>query len=135
MNLPLTLQLYQAAVSLGTGAVIGLVYDLLRAYRRNKKRGVSHGADALFWGLACVLLFFLGMRFGDGQLRIFMAVCALLGSIAYLLIFSPVILPLLCRGLEILVKRASARPAPSASFWKTTVSPSPAKPPRANWTP
>lgn len=89
---------------MGTGAVIGLVYDLLRAYRRNKKRGVSHGADALFWGLACVLLFFLGMRFGDGQLRIFMAVCALLGSIAYLLIFSPVILPLLCRGLEILVK-------------------------------
>ena len=102
MGLPLTFQLYQAAVSFGAGTLIALVYDLLRACRQRRARGISHLADALFWLFVCGTLFFLGMRFGGGQIRIFMACCALLGSISYRLMFSPSILPLFCKVLEIL---------------------------------
>ena len=60
MGLPLTFQLYQAAVSFGAGTLIALVYDLLRACRQRRARGISHLADALFWLFVCGTLFFSG---------------------------------------------------------------------------
>lgn len=40
------------------------------------------------WG-ACGMLFFCGIVFGNGRVRLYMALCLLLGATAYFLLLSP----------------------------------------------
>ena len=124
METPITLQLYQMGLSLAAGVGLGLVYDLLRALRRTV--GAAPAADAAFWCIACAGLFCLGMAPGQGQLRIFMAACAVAGAGAYLALGSPLLLPVLCRMLAFLgrILRFFLRPLGLAGrklkkFWKT----------------
>lgn len=119
MENPLTVQLYQAAASFLFGAAIALIYDIFRAYRRSRKGSIHHGADILFWCIACGALFYLGMGVGDGQLRIFMAAIAGLGGVGYLAGPSRWILPMLIGGLKILEKIWRFLLRPFQKAWKS----------------
>ncbi len=101
METPVAQQIVQAGNALAVGVGLALVYDGLRAWRRSVG-GRHHAADLLFWCVACGGLFLLGMAAGQGQLRLFMALCALAGSGTYFWLVSPVLLPFLCRGLAAL---------------------------------
>lgn len=103
MELPIALQLMQAAVSSGVGVGLGIVYDLLRALRWEWPRG-KHPADGLFWCVTVTALYLLGMSAGRGQLRIFMVCCAGLGGTGYFLLLSPVLFPQFRRGTGFLGK-------------------------------
>ena len=100
MENPTQLQLLQAAVFLSAGIAAGVVYDVCRAVRRCSGRVVQAAADILFVFAAASLLFVLAMLVGEGQLRIFMVGCTLLGAAAYSSLCSSTVVPLLCRGIR-----------------------------------
>ena len=94
-------QLIQALSSVLFGAVLGLLYDILRALRRTL--GVKNTpADLIFCLGTLSSLFYLGMSLGNGQLRIFMALFCAIGCALYLSCVTPFLLPLLIRLLELL---------------------------------
>ena len=117
METPVAQQIVQAGNALAVGVGLALVYDGLRAWRRSVG-GRHHAADLLFWCVACGGLFLLGMAAGQGQLRLFMALCALAGSGAYFWLVSPVLLPFLCRGLAALRRLGGYLALPGKKAWK-----------------
>ena len=68
------------------------------------RRTLQEILDLLFWLGACGMLFFCGIVFGNGRVRLYMALCLLLGATAYFLLLSP----WTRRALDILA-RAAAR--------------------------
>ena len=102
MELPPLVQLMQLGAALGLGALLGLLYDLLRAVRRSLARR-AWGFDLLYCLCCLAALFLLGMGCGEGQLRIFMAAAAALGVGLYLAIISPLLLPVLLRAANIIL--------------------------------
>ena len=100
MENPTQLQLLQAAVFFSAGIAVGVVYDVCRAVRRCSCRTVQAAADVLFVCMTAAMLFVLGMLVGEGQLRIFMMGCTVLGAAAYSRFCSSTVVPLLCRGIR-----------------------------------
>ena len=98
---PLT-QLAQAMGSIFFGGVLGLGYDMLRTLRRVTSLPKA-AADGLFCLGALAGLFWLGMDLGQGQLRIFMELFALLGTGLYLGCVSPFLLPALTKIAKTLI--------------------------------
>ena len=93
MEQPLWTQGSRFLLAVALGVAYGLHYDLLRGLRRNL-RWLTPLLDLWFvlsW-LVGNLLF--GLYAGDGQFRIYMLVGSLLGSAAYFLTLSRLILPL-----------------------------------------
>ena len=77
---PPQLQLMQALVFFSAGIAAGLLYDVGMALRRSFGTGAGETADVLFAVVLCSGLFVLGMLVGNGGVRIFMALCCLLGG-------------------------------------------------------
>ena len=100
MENPTQLQLLQAAVFFSAGIAVGGVYDVCRAVRRCSCRAVQAAADVLFVCMTAAMLFVLGMLVGEGQLRIFMAGCTVLGATGYSMVCSRAVVPLLCKGIR-----------------------------------
>lgn len=100
MENPTQLQLLQAAVFFSAGIAAGVVYDVCRAVRRCSGRVIQAVADILFVFAAASLLFVLAMLVGEGQLRIFMMGCTVLGATAYSSVCSATVVPLLCKGIR-----------------------------------
>lgn len=95
-------QLTQALSSVLFGAALGLLYDVLRAFRR--VLGVkSAAADLVFCLCTLCALFYLGMSLGEGQLRIFMTLFSGLGCALYLGCVTPFMLPPMVRLLRTLL--------------------------------
>jgi len=117
MENPINQQLYQAALSLAAGMGIGLVYDGLRAWRRSMGGRTHHAADLFFWFLACGGLYYLGMSVGQGQLRLFMALCAVLGAGAYFFTVSPFVVTGLCAVLGFLARLCRFLTRPIGILW------------------
>jgi len=100
-------QLWQLLVSLAAGGVLGFLYDLARALRRELKGSVTAAlTDLLFWVCAALMLFTLGMSTGQGQLRLFM-LCGVLGGAAvyFLTLSAPVIW--LCGKVYIMLEKVA----------------------------
>jgi len=88
-------QLYLLALSVATGAVIGVLYDLARAVRRRAARpAVGAVCDVLF-SLAAAGVFFLQVMQSGGELRIVGILGAALGCALYLVSLSRLVLPAL----------------------------------------
>ena len=82
MELSVSTQLTQAAVSFVTGAAIATLYDLFGIFRRSGYV-VVFLVDSIFWFVCGSVLFALGMGTGLGELRIFMIGCAFIGAVLY----------------------------------------------------
>ena len=70
MELPLGLQGAQLALSALLGAALGLIYDLLRAVRRQWPR-LTCAADVLFSLITLPALLLLGLYAGHGRFWLF----------------------------------------------------------------
>lgn len=112
MENPTQLQLLQALVFFSAGIAVGMVYDVCRAVRRCSGRTVQAAADVLFICAVASLLFVLGMLVGEGQIRIFMMGCMVLGAVAYSMVCSSTVVPLLCKGMRGLRRLAALMKVP-----------------------
>ena len=94
MGLPIRAQALSLLLALGTGAALGLLYDLLRPIRR---RGRDAVWDVLFCAASSSLCFLLALREENGRLAGGQLLGGLLGFCLYLHLFSPLFLPTLER--------------------------------------
>jgi hypothetical protein len=108
MEIAVSGQAAEAALSLALGAAVGIIYDLLRAIRRRLSgKAVTAIADGLFWIICAIGLFLLGFGVGHGRQRIFMTVLAFLGAVLYFLTASRIIFAfwmLVTGGIGIILK-------------------------------
>ena len=96
MELPISMQLQEAAASLLFGAVLGLVYDLMRAVRIKAGGPAVHILDILYCAFAAMAMFTLGIASGEGRLRVFMAIIAAAGAGLYFISFGRLVFPAAC---------------------------------------
>ena len=94
MGLPIRAQALSLLLALGTGAALGLLYDLLRPIRR---RGRDAIWDVLFCAASSSLCFLLALREENGRLAGGQLLGGLLGFCLYLHLLSPLFLPTLER--------------------------------------
>ncbi len=94
MGLPIRAQALSLLLALGTGAALGLLYDLLRPIRR---RGRDAVWDVLFCAASSSLCFLLALREENGRLAGGQLLGGLLGFCLYLHLLSPLFLPTLER--------------------------------------
>ena len=87
MSVSLQEQISTLFSCLAMGLGVGLLYDLVRLTL--PRRTLQEILDLLFWLGACGMLFFCGIVFGNGRVRLYMALCLLLGATAYFLLLSP----------------------------------------------
>ena len=77
-------QLGQLALALGLGAVLGLLFDVLRVPRRHARRAfLGVVLDAVFWLAVGLVVLAFGMAAGSGQVRLFMFLAIAAGWTGY----------------------------------------------------
>ena len=95
MGLSLSNQTLEFVFSAALGVVLGFLYDILRVIRGNTRANIVLSLfDLLYWIFAAAIVVWFAMTVQDGQLRIFSALGAILGSVMYFLVLSPLILKL-----------------------------------------
>lgn len=105
MDLPVYLQLRQAASSFAAGIAAALVYDVLAVLRLGARLRVL--PDIAFCAFLAAMYFFLGLEVGDGGLRIFMLVFIFLGMWAYFGLSRGKVRRLFCKIFTIIIKTAN----------------------------
>ena len=94
MGFALSEQLRALGASAALGAALALLYDLLRALRRPRRRGLTDLLDTLYCAALAVFGFFFALRIGDGELRLYMLFGALAGAVLFFSLLSPLLRPL-----------------------------------------
>lgn len=92
--------------ALQMGVYVSFLYDILRIYRRLFPHGLFWVSveDLFFWAYCSVEVFLLMHREGNGNLRWFAILGAMLGMGAYLKLVSPWLIKLSLKILEPLVR-------------------------------
>ena len=99
-------ELSDAGKAMLSGAMITLVYDLLRIFRRI----VRHGRlwmdleDALFWGWTSLWIFGVLYRINDGAFRIYTIVMMFLGMLGYHRYIGELLVAVVSGGLKRVLK-------------------------------
>ena len=84
MSLHPLAQLGQLALALGLGAVLGLLFDVLRVPRRHARRAFTRAVlDTVFCLSVGLVVFAFGMAAGSGQVRLFMFLAIAAGWTGY----------------------------------------------------
>ena len=94
MELPVSLQAWQFALSFVLGFVLAAVYDLFRALRRGW-RLLTRPLDALYCLILLAALLLFALYPGRGDFRVFFYPGILLGALLWFLTLSPLFLRLL----------------------------------------
>lgn len=83
-------QAYVFVIYILSGILIGIFFDIFRVYRRSFKTPdfITYIQDILFWVLTGIFLLFVIFKFNNGELRWYIFLGALLGTLLYMLIFS-----------------------------------------------
>ena len=86
----LTNQAYLFFIFVLNGILIGFLFDFFRILRKSfsGKDWITYLEDILFWILTGAILLYSIFTFNNGEIRLFMLIGALLGSILYLLTVS-----------------------------------------------
>lgn len=89
-----------------TGVVIGLLFDFFRILRRSFKTSniITYFEDVLFWILTGVLILYNIWYFNNGEIRIYMFLGIIMGVLIYMLTLSNIIISLLSKILNSIVK-------------------------------
>jgi len=76
------------------GIIIGFLFDIFRVLRKTFRtiNFVTYIEDILFWILTGISIIFFMYKFTDGNIRIFMILGLIFGTIIYIIIFSKLII-------------------------------------------
>lgn len=89
-------QVYIFLLSIITGVILGVLFDLFRAFRFKGIRDVwVYVQDVIFWLVTAVIIIASAFLINEGQLRGYMLIGYLLGAGFYMLLFSKFILYIL----------------------------------------
>lgn len=93
MILSLNAQAYLFLATVATGAVIGLLYDVIRIFRKViPHKGIFiQVEDGLYWLCVIFFMFFVMLKKNYGEIRFFSVCGAFIGMILYYLLVSPLV--------------------------------------------
>lgn len=83
-------QTYLFIVFTIVGIIIGILFDIFRILRKSFKTKdlVTYIEDILFWILTGIIILFSMYRFSNGELRFFMIIGIIMGTLIYMITFS-----------------------------------------------
>ena len=120
MSLHPLAQLGQVALALGLGAVLGLLFDVLRVPRRHARRAFLRAVlDAVFCLAVGLTVFAFGMAAaGSGQVRLFMFLAIAAGWTGYFAWVSGQVLPPLEQFSRRCAQKRANLPPPDRNLQK-----------------
>ena len=82
-------QTYLFIVFTIVGIIIGILFDIFRILRKSFKTKdiVTYIEDILFWILTGIIILFSMYKFSNGELRFFMIIGILMGTLMYMITF------------------------------------------------
>lgn len=83
-------QTYLFIVFTIVGIIIGVLFDIFRILRKSFKTKdiVTYIEDILFWILTGIIILFSMYKFSNGELRFFMIIGIIMGTLMYMITFS-----------------------------------------------
>ena len=89
-----------------TGVEIGILFDFFRILRRTIKTGniVTYIQDILFWILTGILVLYNIWYFNNGEIRVYMFLGIIIGTLIYMLTLSNIFVKLFTKILSIIIK-------------------------------
>ncbi|MBP8639768.1 MAG: hypothetical protein KBI01_02535 [Oscillospiraceae bacterium] len=112
-------QLITAFCAFTGGIVFGIAYDAAKSIRLRAKSTVCTAiCDILICFFGLFLLFYLAMAPGKGEMRVYICVCAFVGSIVYFSLMSSVFMGIFTSFISIIVKILSIVRKPFAFIFK-----------------
>ena len=89
-----------------TGVVIGILFDFFRILRRTIKTGniVTYIQDILFWILTGVLVLYNIWYFNNGEIRVYMFLGIIIGTLIYVSTLSNIFVKLFTEILSTIIK-------------------------------
>ena len=83
-------QTYLFIVFTIVGIIIGVLFDIFRILRKSFKTKdiVTYIEDVLFWILTGIIILFSMYKFSNGELRFFMIIGIIMGTLMYMITFS-----------------------------------------------
>mgnify|MGYP004630250315 CR=1 FL=1 len=89
-----------------TGVEIGILFDFFRILRRTIKTGniVTYIQDVLFWILTGILVLYNIWYFNNGEIRVYMFLGIIIGTLIYVSTLSNIFVKLFTRILSTIIK-------------------------------
>ena len=89
-----------------TGVVIGILFDFFRILRRTIKTGniATYIQDILFWILTGILILYNIWYFNNGEIRVYMFLGIIIGTLIYMSTLSNIFVKLFTRILSTIIK-------------------------------
>ena len=89
-----------------TGVEIGILFDFFRILRRTIKTGniVTYIQDILFWILTGVLVLYNIWYFNNGEIRVYMFLGIIIGTLIYMSTLSNIFVKLFTKILSTIIK-------------------------------
>ena len=89
-----------------TGVEIGILFDFFRILRRTIKTGniVTYIQDILFWILTGILVLYNIWYFNNGEIRVYMLLGIIIGTLIYVSTLSNIFVKLFTRILNTIIK-------------------------------
>lgn len=83
-------QTYLFIVFTIVGIIIGILFDIFRILRKSFKTNdiVTYIQDIFFWILTGIIILFSMYKFSNGELRFFMIIGIIMGTLMYMITFS-----------------------------------------------
>ena len=83
-------QIYLFIVFTIVGIIIGILFDIFRILRKSFKTNdiVTYIQDIFFWILTGIIILFSMYKFSNGELRFFMIIGIIMGTLMYMITFS-----------------------------------------------
>ena len=81
-----------------TGIGLGILFDFFRALRKTFKTAdfITYIEDIIYWILAGIIVLYNIWFFNDGEIRIYMILGILIGTVIYTLTLSPIFVKINC---------------------------------------
>ena len=88
-----------------TGVAIGVLFDFFRILRRSIKTNnlITYIEDVLFWILTGLLILYNIWYFNNGEIRIFLFLGIILGTLIYMLTLSNIIITIFTKILRLIL--------------------------------
>ena len=118
-----TNQAYLFLIFFINGILIGLLFDLFRISRKVFKTSdfVTYIEDILFWILSGIIVLYSIFIFNNGELRLFMFLGILLGTIIYMLLLSSFIIKINIKIINFIKKILEIIFIPFKLIYKTII--------------